>query len=55
MAKLTVFVTDYTLAEELDLEAEILAEAGAELVIAQCRTEAKVLEALGECDAMITQ
>ena len=55
MAKLTVFVTDYTLAEEMDLERELLAEAGAELVIAQCRTEADVLAALVECDAMITQ
>ena len=55
MAKFTVFVTDYTLAQEMDLEAEILAETDAELVIAQCRTEAEVLEALVDCDAIITQ
>ena len=55
MAKSTVFVGDYTLAQKMDLEAEILAETDAELVIAQCRTEAEVLEALVDCDAIITQ
>lgn len=55
MAELTVFVTDYTLAAEMDLEAELLARVGAELVVAQCRSEQEVLEALVECDAIITQ
>ena len=55
MAKLTVFVTDYTLADEMDLEAHLLAEAGIELVRAQCTTEAEVLAALVECDGIITQ
>lgn len=55
MAELTVFVTDYTIADELDLEQEILAQIGAEIVRAECVTEAEVLEALVECEAMITQ
>lgn len=55
MAELTVFVTDYTIADELDLEQEILGEIDAEIVRAECATEGEVLEALVECDAIITQ
>jgi D-3-phosphoglycerate dehydrogenase len=55
MPNLTVFVTDYTLAQDMDLETALLAQAGIDLVRAQCTTEEEVLAALVECDGMITQ
>ena len=55
MAKRTVFVTDYTMAQEMDLEAEMLSEIDAEIVRAQCQTEEEVLAQVVPCDAIITQ
>ena len=55
MAKRTVFVTDYTMAEEMDLEAEILSEIDGEIVRAQCGTAEEVLAQVVPCDAIITQ
>ena len=52
-----VFITDYTIAEELDVEESILAQAGLTLIRAQCATEAEVLAAVEGVDpiAIITQ
>jgi len=55
VAKRTVFVTDYTMAKEMDLEAEILAEIDAAIVRAQCQSEEEVLAQMVPCDAIITQ
>ena len=55
MSTLTVFVTDYTLAEVMDLEQEILDEVDAQLVRAQCSTEDEILAQIGDPDAIITQ
>lgn len=53
----TVFITDYTIADELDLEESILGPAGLSVVRAACATEAEVLAALDGVDpvAIITQ
>jgi D-3-phosphoglycerate dehydrogenase len=52
-----VFITDYTIADTLDLEEAILAPAGLSVVRAACTTEAEVLAALAGVDpvAIITQ
>ncbi len=50
-----VFVTDYTLADEMDIEQQMLEEIDAELVRAQCSTEEEVLAQIGSPDAIITQ
>jgi D-3-phosphoglycerate dehydrogenase / 2-oxoglutarate reductase len=53
----TVFITDYTIADVLDIEESILGPAGLTLIRAQCTTEAEVLAALEGVDpvAIITQ
>ncbi|HEY3398968.1 MAG TPA: C-terminal binding protein [Armatimonadota bacterium] len=55
MAQLVVFATDYTLAKEYDRERELLAAVGAELIVAQCRSEQEILEQMPPCDAIISQ
>lgn len=55
MSKKRVFVTDYTIAEEMDIEQEILDQIGAEIVRAQCSTEEEVLAQIDSPDAIITQ
>ena len=52
-----VFITDYTIAKELDVEEAILGPAGLSLVRAACTTEAEVLAAVAGVDpiAIITQ
>jgi D-3-phosphoglycerate dehydrogenase len=55
MAKLTVFVTDYTIAEEMDLEQDLLKAIDAEIVRAQCQTEEEVAAQIGDPDLIITQ
>jgi D-3-phosphoglycerate dehydrogenase len=52
-----VFITDYTIADELDIEEAILAPAGLKIVRAACTTEADVLAAIEGVDpvAIITQ
>jgi len=52
-----VFITDYTVAKELDVEEAILGSAGLTIVRAQCTTEAEVLAAVAGVDpvAIITQ
>ena len=47
MPEVEVFITDYTIADELDIEEEILSKVpGAKFVRAQCDTEEQVLEAV---------
>ena len=41
-----VFITDYTLAEVLDIEESILGPAGLSIVLAQCKTEEEADERL---------
>jgi len=55
MAKLRVFVTDYTIADVMDVEQAILDEIDAEIVRAQCSSEEEVLAQIGDPDAIITQ
>lgn len=55
MPKLKIFVSDYTIAEDMDLEQQILNEIDAELVRAQCTTEEEVAAQIGDPDAIITQ
>jgi D-3-phosphoglycerate dehydrogenase / 2-oxoglutarate reductase len=55
MGKLQVFVTDYTIADVMDVEQAILDGIGAEIIRAQCTTEAEVLAQIGDPDAIITQ
>lgn len=55
MSKLTVYVSDYTLAEEMDLEQKILDQIDAKLDRAQCKTVDEVLATIGDPDAIITQ
>ncbi len=55
MSKLTVFVTDYTIADVMDVEQQILDAIDAKLDRAQCTTEAEVLAQIGDPDAIITQ
>jgi D-3-phosphoglycerate dehydrogenase len=55
VAKLTVFVTDYTIADVMDEEQAILDAIDAEIVRAQCTTEEEVLAQIGQPDAIITQ
>lgn len=44
MAKPVVFLSAYTITEELDIEQGILDEIDAEIVWANCKTEDKVAE-----------
>ena len=55
MADITVFFTDYTITDKLDLEEEILGQIGAEITWANCKTEEEVLAQIGDPDAVITQ
>ncbi len=55
MPELTVYVSDYTLAETMDVEQEILTQIDAKLDLAQCRTEDEVAATIGDPDAIITQ
>lgn len=55
MPERIVFVTDYTIAQVMDLEQSILDRVGARLVRAQCATEEEVLSQIGDPDAVITQ
>lgn len=55
MSKLTVYVTDYTLTEKMDLEQEILDQIDATLDVHQCKTAEEVAATIGDPDAIITQ
>lgn len=54
MTQHRVIITDHGFAD-VERERETLSEAGAELVVAQCRTEADVTEAAVGADALIVQ
>ena len=54
MSKYKVVITDYEFAS-LEHEERILAEVGAELIRAQCRTEDEVIEAAKDADALLNQ
>lgn len=54
MAKFKVVVTDYEY-DSMELEREVLEKAGAEMVLAQCRTEEEVIEAARDADGIINQ
>ncbi len=54
MARWRVVMTDYDW-DSLDVEREVLAGIDAELVAHQCKTEAEVIEAVREADAVIPQ
>jgi len=57
MSSMNVYFSDYTIAEELDIEEKILAEAGFKIVRAQCSTEEEVLSTIEGVDpvAIVTQ
>jgi len=55
MSKLTVYVSDYTTAEKMDLEQQILDEIDARLDRHQCVTEQEVADSIGDPDAIISQ
>lgn len=57
MPDMNVFFSDYTIADELDIEEAILAPAGFKIVRAQCTTEQDVLDAIEGVDpvAIVTQ
>lgn len=57
MSSMNVYFSDYTIAEELDIEEKILAEAGFKIVRAQCSTEEEVLDTIEGVDpvAIVTQ
>lgn len=57
MSDMKVFFSDYTIADQLDIEEGILAPAGLTIVRAQCSTEQEVLAAIEGVDpvAIVTQ
>lgn len=57
MPELTVYFSDYTIADVLDLEEKILTAAGLKIVRAAAATEQEVLDTIGEVDpvAIVTQ
>lgn len=57
MPGMNVFFSDYTIADQLDIEENILAPAGFKIVRANCTTEQDVLEAIEGVDpvAIVTQ
>jgi len=50
MSGMTVYFSDYTIADEFDVEQEILGPAGLEIVRAQCSTEQDVLDTIAGVD-----
>lgn len=54
MSKPKVVITDYQY-ENVDQEAKILADAGAELIARHCKTEEEVIAAVRDADAVIVQ
>ncbi|MHB8996624.1 MAG: C-terminal binding protein [Armatimonadota bacterium] len=57
MSEMTVYFSDYTIADTLDIEEKILSEAGLKIVRAAAATEAEVLETIKGVDpvAIVTQ
>ncbi|MEI6501027.1 MAG: C-terminal binding protein, partial [Armatimonadota bacterium] len=57
MPELTVYFSDYTIADVLDLEEKILSAAGLKIVRAAAATEQEVLDTIGGVDpvAIVTQ
>ncbi len=53
MQRLRVIVTDHVF-ETFDVEREVLAGAGAELVVLQCRSAAELVPQVGEADGLLT-
>jgi phosphoglycerate dehydrogenase-like enzyme len=51
---LKFLITDYDF-PDVDLERDLLREAGMEVAVAQCRTEAEVIAAAKDCDGLLVQ
>lgn len=57
MPNMTVYFSDYTIADELDIEHSVLGPAGFEIIRADCSTEQQVLDTIAGVDpaAMVAQ